>query len=211
METPLIITELDYRAIMEKPMAMAQAIDEVEKVIMAEAKGTVIGHPRVHLSAPAMPATEMSGRCLRVLPAISDEFGAAVRVYTMNKEGDPNRPAPCELILFFDPNDLTLRSIMEDYSLHSLRTAAPSGIATRHLAKPTADRMGVIGTGRQAAAQVAAIASVRSLREIRVYGRNVERRQRFVAEMERLVGCEVVASETAEDALRGVRDRHCGG
>ena len=204
MEKPLFISELDCLAIVREPGAMAEAIGEVEKLIAAEANETVASLPRVHLSAPGAPGTEMSGRCIRMLPAIGDELGAAVRVYTMNKEGNPNRPAPCELILFFDPNDLSLRSIIEDYSLHSLRTAVPSAIATRHLSPSGAERMGVIGTGRQAAAQVSAIASVQPLREIRVFGRNRERRLAFAAEMERLVGCKVVACETAEDAVRGV-------
>jgi ornithine cyclodeaminase/alanine dehydrogenase-like protein (mu-crystallin family) len=183
--------------------AMREAIAEMEEVMTAEAKGTAVSHPRVHLDAPATPGTEMSGRCIRVLPAISDRLGAAARVYTMNKEGDPNRPAPCELIVLFTPERLTLRSIIEDYSLHSLRTAVPSAVATRHLAPKFAERMAVIGTGRQAAAQVSAIASVQRLKEIRVFGRNRERRVAFAIEMEKLVGCTVVSCESAEKAVRG--------
>jgi alanine dehydrogenase len=203
MKTPIFISELDYRAIMNKQGALNEAIAEVERVIAGEVKGSINSHPRVQVSAPGAPATEMSGQCVRVLPAISQGFGTAVRVYTMNKEGDPNRPAPCELILFFDPADLTLRSVIEDYSLHSLRTAAPSAVATRYLARPNATRMAVLGTGRHAAAQTTAIASVQSLNEIRVFGRNRERRQAFVAEMRGLVGCKVVACESAEQAVRG--------
>jgi ornithine cyclodeaminase/alanine dehydrogenase-like protein (mu-crystallin family) len=204
MQKMLFITELDCLQIMREPGALTDAITDVERVIAAAARGKINAHPRVHVSAPGAPATEMSGQCLRVLPAIGDDLGAALRVYTMNKEGDPYRPAPCELILLFDPEDLTLRSIIEDYSLHSLRTAAPSAVATRKLAIAGADRMGVIGTGRQAASQVTAIASVQSLREIRVFGRDPERRQAFVVEIKRLIGCDVIACETPEDAVRGM-------
>jgi alanine dehydrogenase len=203
MKRPLFITEMDCRTILSKSGARADAIAEVEKVIVAAATGTVDSLARVHLSAPGAPATEMSGKCIRMLPAIGDTIGAAVRIYTMNKEGDPARPAPCELILLFDEDDLTLRSVIEDYSLHSVRTAAPTAIATRHLARPTATLMGVIGTGRQAAAQIVAIASVQKLREIRVYGRNCERRVAFAAEMQKLVGCKVLPSDSAEAAVKG--------
>jgi alanine dehydrogenase len=203
MKRPLFITELDCRAIMGKPGALADAIAEVEKIIVAAARGTVDSLARIHLAAPGAPATEMSGKCVRVLPAIGDTMGAAVRVYTMNKDGDPNRPAPCELILFFDSDDLTLRSVIEDYSLHSVRTAAPTAIATRHLARPSAALMGVIGTGRQAAAQIAAIASVQKLQEVRVFGRNRDRRIAFAAEMQRLVGSKVVPCESAKAAVKG--------
>jgi ornithine cyclodeaminase/alanine dehydrogenase-like protein (mu-crystallin family) len=203
MKRPLFITELDCRAIMGKPGALADAIAEVEKVIVAAARGTVDSLARIHLAAPGAAATEMSGKCVRMLPAIGDTMGAAVRIYTMNKDGDPNRPAPCELILFFDSDDLTLRSVIEDYSLHSVRTAAPTAIATRHLARPGAALIGVIGTGRQAAAQIAAIASVQKLQEVRVFGRNRDRRIAFAAEMQRLVDCKVVPCESAKAAVKG--------
>jgi len=81
--------------------------------------------------------------------------------------------------------------------LGQIRTGAASGYATRLLAKPDSTVLGVIGTGFQAASQIEAIRCVRHLSEVRVYGRDAARRERFADEND----ARPVAS--AEEAVRG--------
>jgi ornithine cyclodeaminase/alanine dehydrogenase-like protein (mu-crystallin family) len=53
-----------------------------------------------------------------------------------------------------------------------LRTAAASAVATGVLARPEANVLAVLGTGKQAAAHIAAVAEVRTLRQVRIWGRD---------------------------------------
>lgn len=61
---------------------------------------------------------------------------------------------------------------IDAFALGQLRTAAITAIATDRLAEAKADQLTLIGTGRQAVPQAAAVASVRSLRRIVVAGRD---------------------------------------
>jgi ornithine cyclodeaminase/alanine dehydrogenase-like protein (mu-crystallin family) len=200
----LLISERDAREVMARPESTRELVDRMEAAFAAEADGAFGTPTRVVADHPPGSVGERAGRSLRVLPCVAPVFGgAALRVYSTLKDGDPFRPAPCELLLLFDPATMELRSLVEDYSLHALRTGAPTGVATRHLARADAEVLGVVGTGRQARGQVAAVASVRAIREVRAYGRDPGRRAAFCREIEELLGCVAVGVERAEDAVRG--------
>ncbi|MET9001858.1 ornithine cyclodeaminase family protein [Amycolatopsis sp. NPDC004169] len=57
----------------------------------------------------------------------------------------------------------------------TLRTGAVSGVATGLLAPPEASRLALLGTGAQAADQVRAVAAVRPVRRLAVFGRSPAR------------------------------------
>ena len=57
----------------------------------------------------------------------------------------------------------------------TLRTGAVSGVATDLLAPPSARSLALLGTGAQAADQVRAVAAVRPVRHVAVYGRDFSR------------------------------------
>jgi ornithine cyclodeaminase/alanine dehydrogenase-like protein (mu-crystallin family) len=82
--------------------------------------------------------------------------------------------------------------------LGQIRTGAASGYATDILASPDASTLGVIGSGFQAAAQIAALREVRKLEDIRVWSRSEEKRNVFA----QATGARAVAS--AKEAVSGV-------
>ena len=59
----------------------------------------------------------------------------------------------------------------------TLCTGAVSGVATDLLSPPDASRLALLGTGAQAADQVRAVAAVRRLRQVSVFGRDLSRAQ----------------------------------
>jgi ornithine cyclodeaminase/alanine dehydrogenase-like protein (mu-crystallin family) len=196
----LLLTEEDVRRVILEPGATRSAIDAFERAFAEYGRGAFASPPRVHVG----DGDERSGRALRVLPCIAPTAGgAACRVYTMDKEASAEAPAPCELILLFDEHSLELRAVIEDYSLHALRTAAPSAVAIRHLARGEIRTVAVIGSGRQARGQLAAAASVCSPDQVRVYSRDADRRAAFAAEMTAALGQPVLAAASAEEALLG--------
>ncbi len=199
----LLVTEADVRALLRADTAMAEAMEVMERVLVEQAHGRVAIAPRLQLADPP-GSGETQGRTMRLLPSIVPALdAAAVRVYTTNKAGDPARPAPAELLLLFDRETMTLRALIEDYSLHALRTAAPTGVATARLARADARSAAVIGTGRHARGQLAAVASVRALDEVRVYSRDPVRRAVFCAEMSELLGARLVDCKSAQEAVDG--------
>jgi len=91
--------------------------------------------------------------------------------------------------------------IVEADRLGQIRTGAASGVATKYLARANAGALGVIGAGWQARSQVEAIARVRPVALVKVFSRSEERREVFAAEMVEELGAEVVAVDSAEDAV----------
>src|SRR6202021_2955595 len=67
--------------------------------------------------------------------------------------------------------------------LGQVRTGAASGVATRWMSREDSRIVGIIGTGLQARTQLEAVSLVRKLGEVRVCGRDANRREKFVGEM----------------------------
>ncbi|MGQ0525448.1 MAG: ornithine cyclodeaminase family protein, partial [Betaproteobacteria bacterium] len=122
---------------------------------------------------------------------------AAVRVYSGYR--GTNRS---EVICLFDWNDMGMVAIISDYHLHAIRTAAPYGVAAKHLAKKDASTLGIIGTGRYARGMASAVCAVRSIRKLKVYSRDPSNVRKFVEMMEPALGIEVVPAASGHEAVR---------
>jgi alanine dehydrogenase len=87
--------------------------------------------------------------------------------------------------------------------LGQVRTGAASGVATKYMARKDASRLGCIGTGHQAETQVLAIAQVRKLQSVHVYGRDPQKRKAFADKMSALLKMEVKPVETSAECVKG--------
>ncbi len=88
-------------------------------------------------------------------------------------------------VLLYSANDAKLKAIIEADNLGRMRTGAASGLATKLLAKPEARTLGVLGAGRQAFTQVAAVCAVRKVKDVRVFSPTAEHRDAFARHIER--------------------------
>jgi alanine dehydrogenase len=87
--------------------------------------------------------------------------------------------------------------------LNSLRVGATAGVAARYLAPSRARRVGLLGSGWQAAPQVGAlVAAVPTIEEIRVFSPTREHREAFASEMAARHDLPVAAVGSAEEAIR---------
>jgi ornithine cyclodeaminase/alanine dehydrogenase len=93
---------------------------------------------------------------------------------------------------------------MDGTYITAMRTGATSGVATRYLAREDASTVGVIGAGAQARTQLAAVCEVRPIAAARVFSRSADGRAAYAREMSAELGIEVVATGSAEEAVRGV-------
>ncbi len=104
-------------------------------------------------------------------------------------------------VLFYSSRDGSLKAMIEADHLGRMRTGAASGLATKILANPDARTLGVIGAGRQAFTQVAAICAVRKISTVRVFTRTAEHREAFAREIERKLRVAATPTSTAEAAI----------
>ncbi len=107
------------------------------------------------------------------------------------------------VLLVFDANNGSLVAVVEAFALGQLRTAGTAALATDRLARANAARLGIIGTGKQAVAQVAAVCAVRPIAEVRAYSRDAERRAGFASSVEVELGVECRAVTSAQAAVEG--------
>jgi ornithine cyclodeaminase/alanine dehydrogenase-like protein (mu-crystallin family) len=77
-------------------------------------------------------------------------------------------------------------------------------VATKYLARKDAVTAGIVGTGGQARTQLEAIASVRKLNAVKVYGRDVAKRHKFASEMSSKLGIAVQAVASPAEATADV-------
>lgn len=107
------------------------------------------------------------------------------------------------VFVLFDAVEGRLLAMMEANSLGQLRTSAMTGLGTKWVAREGANDMALIGSGRQAMAQVAAVNAVRKLSRIRVWSPTPEKRQAFAAQLRDKFGAEVVDAPSIEAATEG--------
>jgi len=113
----------------------------------------------------------------------------------------PGGANPLEILWSSETGQLL--AVIEAFALGQLRTAAIAGIATDLLAAPGAREMTLCGTGKQALAQVAAIAAVRPLESVRVFGRDRGRRDAMVGRIDAELGLSAKGYDAVDPAIEG--------
>lgn len=104
-------------------------------------------------------------------------------------------------VMLFDPDRGFPVALVDGSEITSIRTAAVSALATRHLANPDAGDLALIGAGIQARSHLRAIQEVRQLRRVRVFSRQKPHRETFAREMSVLAAVDIEVVDNAQDAL----------
>jgi ornithine cyclodeaminase/alanine dehydrogenase-like protein (mu-crystallin family) len=108
---------------------------------------------------------------LLVMPAAGDA-GVGVKLVTLNPE-NPGRGLPFihAVYVLFAPGSMEPLAVIDGQALTALRTAAVSGLATRHLARLDAERLVIFGAGVQAHSHLLAMRAVRDVWLLKVVSR----------------------------------------
>ena len=183
---PLWISEAEVVSLMD----MRQAIQALETGLLAEARGEAQNMVKTHV-------TWDKGSTLHAIGATFPKAGFAGTKTWAHTEGGAT-----PLLILFHSGTGALQAVIEAFALGQMRTGGASGVATRWLASEGADELAIIGTGKQAITQVAAIVAVRPIRRIRVFGRNQERRRQFAERMRKEFELEVVEANTIAEAAQ---------
>jgi hypothetical protein len=183
----LHISEAEVRVLLTMPMA----VDAVEEISRKQASGEVVVHPRRRFEFPG-------GNFFHYMAAADYTAGfLAMKQYTYVR-GNLRFLVP----LYEMATGELLALIEADY-MGQLRTGAASGVATKYLARRDARVAAIIGTGGQARTQLEAIATVRKLDSVSVFGRDPQKRESFCREMSQSIGVSVRPASSAAEAVRG--------
>ena len=163
---PLYLREADVAEL----LTTADAVAAVEESFHRLARGVVDNLPRDRL--------RLEDGVFAVMSCVDHELGyAGLKSYAWLPGGTPF------VVLLFSVANARLEAVIEADKLGQLRTGAASGVAARHLARPGAESLGVIGCGWQAASQIASIReAVPTIGRVVVHCRNEERLAAFCRE-----------------------------
>jgi ornithine cyclodeaminase/alanine dehydrogenase-like protein (mu-crystallin family) len=105
------------------------------------------------------------------------------------------------VIVLFEPDTGMPVSIVHAGEVTAIRTAAASAVATDALARKDAKRLAILGTGEQAATHARAIAKVRALASIAIWGRSLERAHALAKQMHAELNLPITVAATVEQAV----------
>jgi len=91
--------------------------------------------------------------------------------------------------------------LFQDCSINEFRTGAAGGIGAKHLARPDAKRVAVLGSAAHAETQLKAVAAVRNLTQARVFSPTPAHRLAFAEKMSRELQIDAQAVSSAEEAV----------
>lgn len=107
------------------------------------------------------------------------------------------------LLIIFSIADGSVLAVVEAFAMGQLRTAATSGLATRVMASPEAATLALLGTGKQSFSQAQAVACVRPIKTVRLFGRRPEPRAKLAARLAAELGVDVSEHDDVAEALAG--------
>ena len=168
-------------------LAAAECNQMLEDLFLHEFQGKVENKPTVELNLPK--------GIMRI---------KAGGTYGFNTYGFKAYPAGGRYLVVIYDVDTGLDGFVEARGLTEARTGAVSAVGTKFMSREDSTTMGIIGTGREARAQLTYITAVRPFKLIKAWSRSAENRETFAREMTGKLGIEVVAVETAEECVSNV-------
>lgn len=167
----------DARAV-RKALPMNRCIDLMAEVQAALSRGDI----RLPLrSLMNIPETDNQ---LLIMPGslpAPPVFGVKLLSIFPGNPVAQNLPTIQGQVLLFDAQTGSPLALVEAATLTAIRTAAASASATRELANPDAGHLALLGYGVQAESHLEAMASVRPVRQVRVWGPDPEKARTFAA------------------------------
>jgi ornithine cyclodeaminase/alanine dehydrogenase-like protein (mu-crystallin family) len=129
-------------------------------------------------------------------------FGSKLVSVTPHRgEGGP--PSHQGAVVIFDPVTGAPLCQLEAGMITAIRTASASAMATDVLARKDAGVLAILGTGEQAWHHACALPVVRAFREIRIWGRSLERAEALAGKVRELTGIACSAYSDVAGAVSG--------
>ncbi len=181
----LVLRETDVSQVLD----MDAVIGAVENAMRELGEGIAQNLPRRRAFAPGgllnvMFATYPGGGCTGVKAYSVAAGGARFLVSIFGLDG-------------------SLQALIEAEHMGAYRTGAASAVAVKALRQQSPATVAIIGTGKQATTQVLALSRVCEIKQLRVFGRDAQRRTAFARDRQAELGVRTTAADSAEAAVRG--------
>ncbi|NOZ58501.1 MAG: alanine dehydrogenase [Euryarchaeota archaeon] len=177
---------------MEALLEMGEVIAAVEEAFREHGLGRVQMPPKVYLY--------FEKGDLRAMPAYIPSLDrAGVKIVNVHPE-NPSQGLPTVMASYVLVSPATGQplAVMNATYLTDARTGAAGAIAAKYLARQDSRTLGLVGAGRQARAQLLAIAELFDLERVLVASRTLSSAERFAEEMGKELGVDIKACEVRE-------------
>jgi alanine dehydrogenase len=178
---------------------MKEVLNSVETAFAAYAKREVQMPAKKYLFFPEGD--------LRIMPCyVRGREEAAVKCVNVHPQNPlkNNLPTVMAIIELIDPETGFPLAVMDGTWITDMRTGASAGVATKYLAKPGSETLGIIGAGRQACTQLMAMNEVMDIKKAKVYCRTCSTRSNFAKNATETYGFEVEAVDSPQAAVENV-------
>lgn len=169
-------------------VSLPEVIDAIRCAYLRAAAGEIVAMPKTYASWP--------GGTMHAIGAAATSTGLAISK-TWTHTGGGATP----LLVVWELATGRLRAVIEAFALGQLRTSAITGTATSTLAAERSEVLGVIGSGKQAEGQIAAVAAVRDIKNIAIYSPTAEHRATLAARIAERSGIEARAANSVAEAV----------
>jgi alanine dehydrogenase len=179
-------------------LSMADCIATTERAFAEHANATLPAAPGVLGSQVGSGGFHVKTAALGTNPGY---FAAKINA---NFHDNPERhglPAIQGVITLFDTETGRPLALLDSIEITTLRTAAASAIAARHLSLPDAETLLICGCGNQGRAHLRALLLVRRLRRVLAYDRASAQVQKFIDEMAAECHVDIVPASSLRESF----------
>ena len=112
---------------------------------------------------------------------------------------------PTKHVLLSDYKTGEVFAIVDEHWSHALRTGSCAAVAAKHLMIPGSTEAAIVGTGYMAYCCIHALNSVMSLKRLKIWSRDAERREAFAKRIRQELNIEVETTDTAERCVEDMK------
>lgn len=186
----------DVRALMPP---MSKVVDIIETGLAAHGRKEVVLPPKSHIQLD----DRYNGHFNILVGWAKPNDTAGVKVigdYVDNyRHGLPSEVA---VLTLYDPRKGVPRAIMDATDLTTARTGAVTGAGARHLAPPNSKIVGHIGARGTAFANIAALAGIFDIEEVRINSKRPETREALARKVQEELGIKARPVADPEETVR---------
>ena len=189
---------LNREAVAES-LSHAECIDAVGAAMRAVSRGDTIMPLRRYMDIPG------HGGKFTLMPGYLGEpctFGVKI-VSKYPRSPDSPFGSHVGAVMIFDSEEGIPLALLDGSELTAIRTAAASALATRILARAGRATLAILGTGTQALHHVRALTCVRSIDEVRIWGRTDAHARRLVRRLALPASASARVCNSARKAVDG--------
>lgn len=182
----------------EAALTMEDSIEAVEKGFIE------YGLRTVNMPLRSTIGLEKNKGSVLFMPAHLEAMGAiGIKVVSRYPDNPSkyNLPAILGVVILSDVKNGDVLALMDAAFLTAMRTGAASGVATKYLARKSANEVVIIGTGVQARTQIIAVTKVRAIKKVKAYSLARDRCELFCKQLSKELGIEIMPVDSAEKVV----------